>query len=299
MAQYSFYGKLICPEELSEASPVSVFHRQLEGFSPEGKLPQNTHILFRKKFYAKKTEKTIIKITADDYYKLYINGNYVGQGPAAGFHFHYYFNEFDITDYLTDGENTIAVHAYYQGLINRVWVSGDDRAGVIFDIVSGGKVIAKSDETVLCRIHDGYSIMGKVGYETQFMELYDSNSVCDGFFNPSYDDSAWQKASVYKNSDHIFFSQPTKNLITESILPEKIEEQNNHVFIDFGSTYVGYLNLVCAGKKGEEVTLRFGQELLENGEVRYNLRANCTYEEKWILSGKEDSLDQFDYKSFR
>ena len=91
MTQYSFNGNLICPEELSEASPVFVFHRQLEKFEHSGKLPQNVHMLFRKKFSADSKKKTIIKITADDYYKLYINGNYVGQGPAAGFHFHYYF----------------------------------------------------------------------------------------------------------------------------------------------------------------------------------------------------------------
>lgn len=299
MAQYSFYGKLICPEELSEASPVSVFHRQLESFAPNGKLRKNIHMLFRKKFFCKKEKNTIIRITADDYYKLYINGNYVGQGPAAGFHFHYYFNEFDITPYINNGENIIAIHAYYQGLINRVWVSGDDRAGVIFDVLSDGEVIAKSDDSVLCRIHDGFSAIETVGYDTQFMESFDSNSECVDFESCSYDDSNWKSAKIYKNSDHKFFPQKTKNLITERILPKWLKQDKNSVFIDFGSTYVGYFNAVCSGKKGDTVILRFGQELTENGDVRHNLRANCTYEEKWILSGKEDSLDQFDYKSFR
>ena len=111
MTQNYFYGSLICPEELGKASPVSVFHRQLENFTSNGKLPQNLHMLFRKKFLAEKAKTTIVRITADDYYKLYINGIYVGQGPAAGFHFNYYFNEFDITPYINDGENTIAIHS--------------------------------------------------------------------------------------------------------------------------------------------------------------------------------------------
>ena len=227
MTQYSFNGNLICPEELSEASPVFVFHRQLDPVKPCGKLPQNVHMLFRKKFSANSKAKTIIKITADDYYKLYINGKYVGQGPAAGFHFHYYFNEFDISDYINDGENTIAIHAYYQGLINRVWVSGDDRAGVIFDIISDGEVIAKSDETVSCCIHDGFEQMGMVGYETQFMERYDSNSKCVMFEQSDYDDSTWKKARIYKNSDHKFYPQKTKNLVTEEILPAEIKKNGN------------------------------------------------------------------------
>ena len=66
-----------------------------------------------------------IYITADDCYKLYVNGKFVTLGPAAGFYFHYYYNEIDITDYIRAGENTVAVHTYYQGLINRVFVSGD------------------------------------------------------------------------------------------------------------------------------------------------------------------------------
>ena len=290
---------MICPAEFCEAVPVNVFHRYLEEFTPCGKLEKNIHILFRKKFYIEKAEKTIIRITADDYYKLYINGSYVGQGPASGFHTSYYFNEFDITDYLEIGENTIAVHAYYQGLINRVWVSGDDRLGVIFDVLSGGAVIAKSDESVRCRLHNGYSIMGEVGYKTQFTELYDSRCECAGFFMPDYDDSLWGYARECKNSDHIFIPQKTKNLVTEKILPHRIAGENGTVFVDFGSIYAGYFNIMCEGNEGDEVILRFGQELDGNGEVRYNLRANCTYEEKWILSGGEDFLDQFDYKSFR
>ena len=299
MTQKNFYGSMICPAEFADSCPVNVFHRQLEEFTSAAKLPQNIHMLFRKKFSADKGKRTVIRITADDYYKLYINGEYVGQGPASGFHFHYYFNEFDITEYLVDSENTIAVHAYYQGLINRVWVSGDDRLGLIFDVFSDGELVAKSDETVRCRIHDGFSVMGEVGYKTQFMERYDSNSECVGFFKASYDDSLWDFAKVYKNSDHTFVPQNTKNLVTETITPAKLEQQGNNVFIDFGSTYVGYLNMVCKGTKGDSILLRFGQELDENGDVRYNLRANCTYEEKWVLSGNEDILDEFDYKSFR
>lgn len=299
MNKQYFSGKMICPAEFSNVEPVNVFHRQLDDYLPDGKLDKNVHMLFRKKFSIDKPERTVIRITADDYYKLYVNGSYVGQGPASGFHFSYYFNEFDITDYLESGKNTIAIHAYYQGLINRVWVSGDDRLGVIFDVISDGKVIAKSDETVRCRLHDGYSIMGEVGYKTQFMELYDSRCECVGFFLPDYDDSFWEYAKEYKNSDHIFIPQKTKNLVTEKVLPQIVDKRNGSVFVDFGSAYVGYFNIVCEGNAGDEIVLKFGQELDDNNEVRYNLRANCTYEEKWILSGGEDSLDQFDYKSFR
>ena len=42
------------------------------------------------------------------------------------------------------GENTIAVHTYYQGLINRVWISGDGRHGLLLDLVVDGKEKTKT-----------------------------------------------------------------------------------------------------------------------------------------------------------
>lgn len=51
--------------------------------------------------------------------------------------------------------------------------------------------------------------------------------------------------------------------------------------------------------RGDEIVLRYGEELSGENEVRYNLRCNCKYEEKWILSGGDDEADQFDYKAFR
>ena len=96
--------------------------------------------------YLKKTslnnfKKALLRITADDYYKLYINGKFITQGPAPAYNFHYYYNEIDVSEYLNKGENTIAVHTYYQGLTNRVWVSADYRQGLVFDLSLDGKVV--------------------------------------------------------------------------------------------------------------------------------------------------------------
>ena len=69
-----------------------------------------------------------------DPYKLYINGEFVTQGPPPSYPNHYYFMEIDVAKFLKEGENTFAVHTYYQGLINRVWQSGDLRHGMICDL---------------------------------------------------------------------------------------------------------------------------------------------------------------------
>jgi hypothetical protein len=59
------------------------------------------------------------------------------------------------------------------------------------------------------------------------------------------------------------------------------------------------LEFDAIGKRGDEITLRYGEELSPDGSVRYDMRCNCKYEEKMILSGGRDTLMQFDYKAFR
>ena len=294
-----FYGEWITNETAAKFKPINVFHRQLDKVQVRGGLDENLHLLFRKKFIVSNCDKTTIFITADDYYKLYINGRFVTQGPAPGFPFHYYYNEIDITPYVKVGENMIAVHTYYQGLINRVWVSGDDRHGLLFDVVQNQDILAKSDHTVKQTIHTGYKPLGKTGSQTQFMEQYDSGSAQVGFEENDYDDSEWGAAVIHPYAEYRLFAQPTRQLVMETLQPVSLRKDENGYLVDFGSMYVGYLSAIAEGKKGDKIVVRCGQELAQDGEVSYVIRANCQYEEEWILSGKEDTLQQYDYKSFR
>jgi hypothetical protein len=142
-APHPFTGQWITISSLANLKPLDVFHRQLAPakFKPEDQKARNQHVLFRKNFTLDSTDNATIFISADDYYKLYINGKFVNQGPAAGYPFHYFYNEINVSDYLVKGRNTIAVHTYYQGLINRVWVSGDNRHGLILDLAVDGKTV--------------------------------------------------------------------------------------------------------------------------------------------------------------
>lgn len=297
---HAFIGKPITDSEFCNLKPRNVFHKQLDKVALPCDEHRNRHILFRKKFFLKRIPNDAkIYISADDYYKLYMNGRFVAQGPAPSYHFCYNYNVVDVTDYLVAGENTIAVHTLYQGLINRVWVSGDNRHGLIFDLCVDGEVIACSDESVLTHPHSGYVEMGIAGYDTQFLEHYNSNSCEVGFENPDFDDSCWENAKYSKYSDHVWVEQTSKMLVFEKKLPVTQKLDENTLFLDFGATYVAYLCAKVRGKSGDIVTVRCGQELNDDGSVRHKLRAVCDYVETWELCDGISVLDQFDYKSFR
>ena len=294
-------GKFICHELFEDRKPVNVFHQEEDGTvvkSPEEKL-KDKHILFRKKFSLAKTKDAMLKITADDYFKLYINGKFVTQGPPPSYPQAYYYMEIPVENFLVKGENVIAVHTLYQGLINRVWVSGDERECLWAELTFGEETVLSTDESWLCRIHSGYAPVGIAGYDTQFLESYDSRAEEVGFYLKDFDDGEWARAKIKKFADYVLIPSPIKPLDVYYAEPVSAKRTERGVIYDFGQEAAGYIEIAAEGKSGDVITIRQGEELNEDGSVRYELRANCVYEEKWTLSGKEDLLDQFDYKAFR
>lgn len=298
--EHPFKGKWVTNSEFANLKPRNVFHKQLDKVDLPCDEHRNRHILFRKKFCCDNLcDNALIYISADDYYKLYINGQFVTQGPAPSYHLNYNYNVIDVSKYLQKGENLIAVHTLYQGLINRVWQSGDNRHGLILDLVIDGETVIASDESFKTSPHTAYTEMGTCGYDTQFLERYDSNAAEVGFEQIGFDDSCWEKAKINKYADHTLTKQKSGMLEFEKIEPTFVTQKENSILYDFGSNYVGYLCVRAKGKTGDIVTVRCAQELNDDGTLRYNLRANCTYEEEWVLSDGESYLDWFDYKSFR
>ena len=294
-------GKFICHKDFSSLKPIDVFHKEHEkkSFPETEEKYKNRHILFRKKVTLADYNAVVIDITADDYFKLYVNGKFVMQGPPPSYPGAYRYMKKDISEYLSRGENVIAVHTYYQGLINRVWVSGDLRESFWCRIIADGKVVAVSDESWKCANHTAYSACGVFGYDTAYAERYDCRAKEVGFEKVEYDDGAWENASVYENADYKLEESQIEPLEIYSVTPQIIKKNGNVYFIDFGREYVGQLYVKAKGICGAEVVLRYGEELNDDGSVRYNLRCNCVYEERLILSGDCDETDQFDYKAFR
>lgn len=295
-------GKFISHTLFADLPPVNVFHTEY----PQITVPNadekhaDKHVLFRKRFtVGEDVSSATIKITADDYFKLYINGKFVTQGPPPSYPNAYYYMEVPISGYLKLGDNVIAVHTLYQGLINRVFVSGDNRESLFAELTVNGKTILATDESWKCKISSAYQPLSVIGYDTQYTELFDSRSEDVGFEKVDFDDAEWQYAKVKKYNDYKLIKSPIKPLAIYDKTPSITKKTRGGKFYDFGQEAIGYLVVKAKGKRGDEVIIRQGEELNDDGSVRFELRSNCRYEEKWILSGGDDTLDQFDYKGFR
>lgn len=294
----------ICAREFSEVEPISLFKKELdeiEMFNKHNSF-QNMHVLFRKKFHLNKTSLSYhLHITADDYYKLYINGNFVGQGPAPSYHSSYNYNIYDITNILVDGDNTIAVHCYYQGLVNRVWNSDDLRQGLYASLYKEDELLLTTDGSWKYTYDTSFKTIERtMGYDTQFVENIDMRERITDWKCSDFDDSAWGNAYIKENDDHTMVEQVTPPLDVYEVSPENILCLDNHTFIlDFGKEIVAGLKLVAKGERGSKIRLLCGEELKDNGHVRYEMRCNVCYDETWTLSGELDEIENYDYKGFR
>ncbi len=97
---------------------------------------------FRKDFKLSSVpEKAPFFITADQAYRLYVNGKYICRGPARGYQSHWPFDEVDIAGQLNEGHNWIAVEAYNPGI---------STFGYVHETCAGFLCAAEWDDFKLC-----------------------------------------------------------------------------------------------------------------------------------------------------
>jgi alpha-L-rhamnosidase len=73
-------------------------------------------VLFRKNFeLSEKPESFIVHVSADNHYRLFVNGQYILRGPARGDLSHWFYETVDIAGYLQPGKNVIAAEVVNWG----------------------------------------------------------------------------------------------------------------------------------------------------------------------------------------
>ncbi|MBQ7032282.1 MAG: family 78 glycoside hydrolase catalytic domain [Clostridia bacterium] len=279
---------------------LNVFRRQYDSVEIPPSAFQNYHAAFRRHFSAKHKKTYTLRISADDAYKLYINGQFVGQGVKQGYADSYSYNVFDITPYIEDSENVIVVHAYYSGRITRAYQTGDNRFGIVADILENGAYLCGTDAEWKYARPLEYVDGDVWGSSTGFYENIDFRLEEKGWREKNFNDSAWPYAVINADDDHIFREKPTKPLYVGRVAPSSLQKMSKgHYIIDFGKEITGQFYMEMTGKEGQIVTVLCGEELNPDGSVRYDMRARCKYEETCTLSGKKDVFLFFEYKGFR
>ena len=130
-------------------------------------------------------------ITADATYRLYINGNFVCNGPARGYQRSWPYDEVDVSRYLKIGRNVIAVRVHNPGRHTFNYVF-EGRAGLLFALDMGDCGIVKSDSRIRCRRMIGYDRnTAPYSVQRENQEHVDLRIEDPEWIQPNFNDSSW------------------------------------------------------------------------------------------------------------
>lgn len=130
-------------------------------------------------------------ITADQSYRLWVNGQPVCRGPARGFQDSWPCDEVNLAPYLRKGRNVIAVRAYNPGHGTFSYIS-QLSAGFLFS-AKWGEFVLVSDSTWRMRRQAGVrkdSVPSSLQLVHQ--EHLDARIESTGWMQPDFDDSVWK-----------------------------------------------------------------------------------------------------------
>ena len=252
------------------------YFRDAKWVQAENADPMKIYVL-RGHFGVKAPSKVAINVLGLGFFKCYINGVCINPDTFLPLSSDYegscdpkdevlaghrvYVPHFDITPYINDGDNVIAIHFGGGWYTHRVRTYGKPKAIYCISIVGDeGEEYFVSDES--CRIGNSYI----VDYNFTAWETHNYNGyVCP--FDCDFDDSEWTNAvEAYLDTEYCTTDCPTDKLIRE-IAPKYVGRGERGEIYDCGINMTGYPIVEVDGKAGELIEVYMSEELLPNGNL--------------------------------
>ena len=161
----------------------------------------NQTVLFRKEFnLTSKPIQALLRITADSWYRLFINGEWVNDGPCRSWPEHTQYDEIDLAPYLRAGQNELRAIAKYWG--TGTFHTRPQQAGfwaqLELTLVSGKSMVIPTDETWQAAPLPAWQAnTPKISIQMEPQEYYDARLEADPTFEPAVvlfgvEGSPWQ-----------------------------------------------------------------------------------------------------------
>jgi hypothetical protein len=289
---------------------------------------------FRKIFdLSAKPGKFVIHVSADNRYKLFINGELVSLGPARSDIYNWSFETVDIAPQLHVGKNTIAAVVWNFAQYAPVAQMSFRQTGFIVQGNSGDEQIVNTDQTWKGIKNESYSPVN-TNLNTYFVvgpgDRVDAAKYTWGWEQQGFDDSSWSAVRQiisgggkgsrdYPGWQLTPCSIPAQELTNERIpklrkaegisLPADFPEKAGNytipassqisLLIDQTHLTTAYLNLLFSKGKGAEITVKYAESLYNKGQ-RSNDKGNRDQIDGKFFVGYEDQIvsDGGDHRCF-
>ncbi|MBQ2846867.1 MAG: family 78 glycoside hydrolase catalytic domain [Clostridia bacterium] len=273
--------------------------------------------LFRKSFNAKKGEKAEIIICGLGFFKLFINGKKVSEDllvPNATCYserdlhkltfplddelsYRIYCMKYDVTDYLCDGENTLAVmvgNGYYNQIIRMA--EGDVAFGTpklcyILEKESGNVI---SDESTLS--HKGFITFNNLYHG----EKHDYSLYPQGFEFGRFGGEGFTQSTVIPAPESEFYIQfsPADKAV-RTLKPVLLKDEGETKLYDVGENTVGYAVFKCS-EKDKKIKVNYAEEIYDERPYHGMKFEDGYQEEEFITDGTDrEYIPHFTWHGFR
>src|SRR6478609_10484126 len=153
---------------------------------------------------AAKPTSFIVHVSADNRYKLYVNGVQVSHGPAASSPKYWNFETVDIAPYLKQGKNSIASLVWHAANFAPVMQMSLGRVGFILQGNTDAEKIVNTNNTWKVFKSTSYKPVRAAGQAlgyiaTGFTEQVDYSTYPTGWELTDYDDSTWSVVAQISN----------------------------------------------------------------------------------------------------
>ena len=252
---------------------------------------------FRKNFELNEQPASyIINISADNRYRLFVNGHPVCWGPARGDIAHWYFETVDIAEYLQKGNNSLAV---------LVWNFGDYTPGAQMTLKTGLIVQGNSDKEKEVNTGRSWKVIKSRAYTPSLISIHDvgCGDIVDASLYPwgwesvAYDDSQWLNAQIVdqgltygSSTGYSWVLQPRDIPLMEEAMQrmKKIRRtngisatdaflqgksplvvpanQNVSILIDQEYLTTAYPELLTSGGRGSRIKLSYAEALFKDNQ---------------------------------
>lgn len=244
----------------------------------DGTFNANNHCYLRKSFQlAKPVAEARVHVTAHDDFRLFVNGLFLGAGPAqADPYGTALYRTFDITSLLVQGENVVAAQAFFHGANSGCGVLGTPAfflEGKV-EYTDGTSIPLVSDTSWKRRattpFNESSPFRGPNFAYATTVEDYDSRVELDTWFEVGFDDSLWPNASSVSPGYALRAQTVPPQTTTTLIDPVSIETPAAGVYlVDFGKNLSGFPTMAITGASaGDVVSVWYSEQKVGNRIIR-------------------------------
>jgi alpha-L-rhamnosidase len=163
----------------------------------------------------------IVHVSADNRYKLYVNGTLVSLGPARGDYYYWNYETVDLAPYLVAGKNTIGALVWNEAQY-RPEAQISVRTGFIIQGNSPAEEILNTNRSWKCTRDAGHMPIPGYFFAASKGEMVDMNQAVKGDWTAAdYDDSAWPLANKVSDGELKGMAWGTDWSLVPSTLPAR------------------------------------------------------------------------------